>query len=55
MTKDELRQEIEQLKAKVKRLEALVAIGNGRVNMLRASEYPQLGARSEYKVSTTDG
>ena len=37
MTKDELRQEIERLKAEVRRLEALVAIGNGRVNMLEVS------------------
>ena len=38
MTKDELRQEIERLKAEVKRLEAKVAaLGNGRTNMLEVS------------------
>lgn len=39
MTKDELRQEIERLKAEVKRLEALVAtLGTGRVNMIETSK-----------------
>lgn len=38
MTKDELRQEIERLKAEVKRLEALIAtLSTGRVNMIETS------------------
>ena len=48
MTKDELRQEIERLKAEVKRLESQVAaLGNGRTNMLEISQSRPLPQRDE--------